>query len=92
MNNKFLPIGSVVLLHGGRKKLMITGFCVALADKESKVYDYSGCIYPEGIITSGQTCMFDHSDIEQIYFTGYIDEEEKQFKDKLNDIVAKLNN
>ena len=31
MNNnnyeKFLPIGSVVLLKGGTKKAMVTGFC-----------------------------------------------------------------
>lgn len=71
---------------------MVTGFCVAEADKNSLVYDYAGCIYPEGVISSDQTCMFNHSDIDKVYYMGYIDEEEKQFKDKLNDIVAKLNN
>ena len=28
MQEKFLPIGSVVLLKGGTKKVMITGYCM----------------------------------------------------------------
>ena len=36
---KYLPIGSVVLLDGGETKVMITGF-VASAEDENEVYDY----------------------------------------------------
>ena len=43
MNNevgeKFLPIGSVVMLKGGTKRAMITGFCSVAQDDAQKTYD-----------------------------------------------------
>ncbi len=89
MREKFLPIGSVVLLRGGTKKVMVTGFCSIADDDNSKVYDYTGCIYPEGYLNSNQICLFDHEQIEQICYLGYEDEEEKEFKVSLLDIVNK---
>lgn len=91
MNNnlgKFLPIGTVVLLKGAKKRLMITGFCSFDEGKKDKAYDYTGCLYPEGIITSKQMALFNHSQIEKVYHLGLRDEEEKQFKQKL---VVELN-
>lgn len=81
---KYLPIGSVVLLNEGTKRLMITGFCVVPNDDKSKVYDYSGCLYPEGVISSDQIALFNHDQIKSIYAIGYSDDEEKSFKQKLN--------
>ena len=49
MEKKLLPIGTVVYLKDGKKPLMIIGFC---AMSDSKVFDYSGCLYPEGVISS----------------------------------------
>ncbi len=91
MNNnlgKFLPIGTVVLLKGGKKRLMITGFCSFDEAKKDKAYDYTGCLYPEGIISSKQMALFNHSQIEKVFYLGLRDEEEKQFKQKL---VTELN-
>lgn len=91
MNNnlgKFLPIGTVVLLKGAKKRLMITGFCSFDEGKKDKAYDYTGCLYPEGIISSKQMALFNHSQIEKVYHLGLRDEEEKQFKQKL---VVELN-
>ena len=89
---KFLPIGSVVLLKGGKKRAMITGFCSVAQEKPDKIYDYSGCVYPEGYLSSNQVCLFDHDQIDKIFFLGYEDEEEKAFKDKLNSIVSSIEN
>lgn len=83
---KFLPVGSVVLLNGGKKKIMITGFCSIAEDDKTRVYDYSGCIYPEGYLSSNQICLFDHEQIEEIYFIGYENEEEENFKKQLNEV------
>ena len=44
-----LPIGSVVLLNGGEKRLMICGR-VQTDVATGKTYDYSACFYPDGII------------------------------------------
>lgn len=80
---KFLPLGSVVLLKTAKKRLMITGFCVVPNDDKTKMFDYSGCLYPEGIITTEQTALFNHDQIERIFAIGYSDDEEKTFKEKL---------
>lgn len=83
MNKKFLPIGTVVILKNATKKIMITGFLTITNDK---IYDYSGCLYPEGIISNKQAFVFNHEQIERIYHLGLIDEEEKVFKNKLNEL------
>lgn len=87
---KFLPIGTVVLLKGGKKRLMITGFCSYDLANKTKAYDYTGRLYPEGIITSKETALFNHNQIEKIYFLGYSDQEEKNFKVKLIQELKKL--
>lgn len=92
MRDKYLPIGTVVLLKGGKKRVMITGFCSVAQEELDKIYDYSGCVYPEGYLKSDQVCLFDHEQIEKICFVGFEDEEEKTFKDKLLSIVSSLNN
>lgn len=90
MREKYLPIGTIVLLKGGRKRAMITGFCSVAQENQEKIYDYSGCVYPEGYLSSNQVCLFDHDQIEKIFFIGFEDEEEKTFKTKLNKIVSTL--
>ncbi|MBE6152816.1 MAG: DUF4176 domain-containing protein [Firmicutes bacterium] len=88
---KYLPIGTVVLLKDAKKRIMITGFCSISDNDKTKVYDYSGCLYPEGIISTNSTLLFDHSQIEQVYYFGFVDEEEKLFKEKLNSINKDIN-
>ena len=90
IGEKYLPIGTVVMLKGGSKRVMIAGFCAMAEEAGDKVYDYSGCIYPEGFISSTQTCLFDHEQIEKVYFKGLVDEEEVSFKKKLNLFINQL--
>ena len=89
MEKEFLPIGSVCLLKGAKKKVMVTGFCVKGNETGERIFDYLGCVYPEGVISSDQNLLFDHDQIEQIYFKGFVNEEENQFKEKLREILAK---
>ena len=95
MNNvgeKYLPIGTVVMLTGGTKRVMITGFCSMPAEDGSEMFDYSGCMYPEGFLSSDQTALFNHNQISQIYHMGLIDNEEIQFKANLKTLVSQMNN
>ena len=79
---QLLPIGSVVLLKGGRKKVMIYG--VKQTDKSSGIeYDYISVLYPEGNMGEAGQFLFNHSDIDEIYFRGCEDEERDRFIDKL---------
>ena len=92
IGEKFLPLGTVVRLKNATKRVMITGFCaIANGDSEKKVWDYSGCLYPEGFIDSLKTCLFNHDQIEEISHLGLADdEEEKAFKSKLNSFTKTL--
>lgn len=46
-----LPIGSVVLLKNGTKRVMILGYLRYRAGDQTRIYDYCGCTYPEGFIS-----------------------------------------
>ena len=48
-----LPIGSIVLLKDGLKRLMIIGIMQNDAGGTGKNYDYLGELYPEGHIGEG---------------------------------------
>ena len=85
IKEKYLPIGTVVILKGATKRLMISGFCALDNSNKDKIWDYSGCMYPEGFLNSNQICLFDHDQIEKIYHIGLSnDSEEKEFKESLN--------
>lgn len=86
---KFLPVGSVVLLNEATKRVMITGFYIKGNEIPDKVFDYIGCLYPEGVISTDKNLLFNHEDIKQIYAIGYSDDEEKKFKEKLKDLIEK---
>lgn len=88
MFERTLPIGSVVSLYGGEKRLMILGYAKYLkGDDSGKVYDYCGCTYPEGYVGSEATAVFDHEDIEHIYALGFQDEVQFEFREKLERIL-----
>ena len=91
IGKKYLPIGTVVLLKGGEKKLMITGFYITEEGKEDTIWDYNGCFYPEGLIDSKQVFLFDHSQINEVYHIGFINDEEKEFKKALDKAIKMIN-
>ena len=89
---KYLPIGSVVLMKEASKRVMITGYAVKSPQFEGRIFDYIGCLYPEGMVSQDRNLLFDHKDIDKIFALGYTDDEQKQFMVKLNEIVAQMEN
>ena len=85
------PIGTVVMLRGGKKRLMIIGFDPLNEERTNKAYDYIGCLFPEGILATDKIAMFNHDQIEKVYHQGLLDEEEKEFKERLADFFDSLN-
>ena len=85
MNNikELLPIGSVVLLEKGQKRLLIVGVKQTDMDDGEKEYDYIGVFYPEGYIGAEYQFLFNHEDIVEVFHRGYEDEEREEFIDKL---------
>ena len=82
---KMLPIGSVVILKKAVKKIMITGYFQIDFNRKEKVYDYCGCLFPEGMIDK-HAFLFDHDDIDKILYAGYYNDESKSFINKLEKI------
>ena len=73
-----LPIGSVVLLKNGRKKVMIFG--IKQTDQSSNIeYDYIGVLYPEGNMGEGSQFLFNHTDIDEFFFRGFENDEREHF-------------
>ena len=84
---KYLPIGTVLMLKDAKKRIMIIGYLpVGNKDGKNEVYDYAACLYPEGIISSDKTLLFNHDQIGEIYFIGNNDEEAKLFIEKIKDV------
>jgi len=78
----YLPIGSVVLLKGGNKRVMIYGRQQFQA-ATGKEWDYIACLYPEGNINEEYMYLFNEEEIQKIFFLGFQDEEEENFKEKI---------
>lgn len=80
-NNKqeLLALGSIVVLKGGYKKLMIVGR-MQLQGEEEKLWDYLGVLYPEGYLGNDYTFLFNNEDIDEVIFKGYSDLEDEALK------------
>lgn len=84
MKENFLPIGSVVRLKGGEKKLMICGR-IACKSGSDEIYDYVGCRVPEGVVGTDML-FFNKENIEEYFFIGFQDKEELQFEEMLDEL------
>ena len=79
---KYLPIGSVVLLKDSNKRIMIVGLRQKQEDSD-KIWDYSACLFPEGIIDPDRLFLFDNEQIERLYHVGPQDGEALAFLEQL---------
>ena len=75
-----LPLGSIVTLKQGTKKVMIIGRCQK--NQATGIdYDYSSCYYPEGVLNPQELFLFQQEDIDKVYYIGMQDGEEFAFRD-----------
>lgn len=99
-NERFLPIGSVVLLKGGKKEVMIMSYCIMPSgkvyspngklEKKGLMFDYGGCLYPEGMIKSDQLFAFNHDQIDKVLYTGYVSDKYTELSKILNNEYDKI--
>ncbi len=75
--NELFPIGTVVLLNNGSKRLMIFGINQTI--EGASEYDYIGVPYPEGNMGQDFQYLFNHNDIKEVFFRGYEDVERQEF-------------
>ena len=84
---KYLPVGSIVKVKSVDLMVMVLGFCVTDVRQKDTLYDYTGCLYPVGVIDSNKTFLFQHDDIEKVIYYGYMSSEYRTFNEKLLNIV-----
>ena len=84
---KYHPIGTVVVLKGKERPLMIVGY---QQDCDKGHYDYAGVLYPQGMIDDGHWPVFDHEEIAEVLFKGRIDPSMEEFMKRLEKISARL--
>ena len=82
MYENLLPVGSVVLLRGANKRLMVAGR-IQVRTGDQTVYDYVGLPYPEGLVDTDQLFFFNQDDIERTYFIGFQDPEELRYREEV---------
>lgn len=80
-----LPIGSVVVLDGGTRSLMIIG--TLQMDEDGNKYDYISCMFPEGYINSETFFLFNHEDIKDVAFIGCINAESQVYLQRVREFL-----
>lgn len=81
---ELLPLGSVIMLKGGNKRVMICGR-IQTRSSDGELFDYSACYFPEGIIDPKEMFLFNNEDVDMVYFLGLQDIEEFEFRDYINE-------
>ena len=90
MAKDLLPIGSVVILRDGKKRLMIYG--INQKTDKGDIYDYLGCLYPEGNISPEYTYLFNDDDVDGVFFLGFVDPEFSIYRNRLKEIMDESEN
>ena len=87
--SEYLPLGSVVLLENGIKKIVIIGYFPTQHTDTGEVvsYEYLGIPYPEGFVGMDSGLLFNHKDIRETVSVGYSNEEREVFVKTLQDII-----
>ncbi|WP_449355820.1 DUF4176 domain-containing protein [Virgibacillus natechei] len=59
------------------------------ADGENKMFDYSGCLYPQGL-DSNNVFYFNEKNIDEVVFEGFKDEDEERFQKVFDDRMKEI--
>jgi hypothetical protein len=80
---RLLTLGTVVVLKGAEKKLMVYGR-QQRDSANGQVFDYVAVSYPESGVGSHATFLFNCDAINEVVYFGYINDEETAWLEKLS--------
>ena len=87
---EFVPLGTICIVKGNTKKLMVIARGLALRQDEGlRYFDYGACMYPEGLL-GDQVIYFNHNAIQKIVSEGYRDEDNELLLETLKDNLEAL--
>ena len=87
---KFLPLGSICLFKGTKRKSIIVGYFARTERDSDKICDYMVYPYPVGACDGSKILVFNHKDIEKVYYIGYNDKSQKKFNEKMIGVSKEL--
>ncbi|WP_167630348.1 DUF4176 domain-containing protein [Listeria valentina] len=89
MNEKILPLGSVVTLKDGDGSiLMIVSRASVIEDrKKAFFYDYGAVLIPQGMISPEAVYFFNRENVSQVLFKGFLNEEEREFAEQYDQMI-----
>lgn len=79
----YYPIGTVVLLQGGNRPLMIFGRR-QIQSTTNKEWDYVACLYPEGNLGDQYNIFFNNEEVATVLHPGWVSEYEYEMQRILN--------
>ena len=83
MDQKYLPLGSIVILEGGIQKMLIISRALNVNNGGKQYYfDYGAVPYPEGLV-SDQMAYFNADAISRVVFEGYHDVDDEAMMDNI---------
>ena len=85
---EYLPLGSIVLLKEGVRKVLIIGRALNVKKGDKTYYfDYGGVLYPDGL-TGDEMVYFNHDGVVRVYLYGYKDDDNDIMNENINNYVA----
>lgn len=85
---KLLPLGSVVYLTEGNKKIMIIARGLVVKNGDGVAFfDYGGVPYPEGLMDD-KIAYFQREGISKVVFEGFSDLDDEATVEKINAYVS----
>lgn len=89
MQDRILPVGSVVTIKDGNLPLLIISRATLFENNgELGYFDYSAVIYPEGMTDGDKLIFFNREDLESIVYFGYINSDEQVFAENYDRLVS----
>ena len=90
MAGELLPLGTVVKIKELERYMMVCGYASASASNLSRIYDYSGFVYPEGYVDMHKVYQFNNEDIEGVVALGYQDRETNMYMRALEEKLQEI--
>ena len=93
MNEKILPLGTVVTLkNGDGSKLMIVTRASIVEDNGKEVYfDYGSVLIPQGMVSPESVYFFNKENVGEVLFKGFENDAEIQFAEQYDLMISKTN-
>lgn len=93
MNNRILPLGSVVKLHNGDEtELLIVVRAALVKENGTEVYyDYGAVLIPQGLFSAEEVYFFNKDNIKEVVFRGYENFNEQIYADTYDEMIKSTN-